>query len=72
MVAGLARVRFLVETLKSGDSSYQKSNLDKALDILPLQPFRATESCVPGIPRAALRFALGCDVDAPFGALNPQ
>ena len=32
-------------------------------------PFRAT-SRVFQIPRATLRFALGCDIDAPFGALD--
>ena len=31
MVAELARVRFFVEALKSGDSSYPKFNLDKLL-----------------------------------------
>jgi hypothetical protein len=31
MVAELARVRFFVEALKSGDSSYPKINVDKAL-----------------------------------------
>jgi hypothetical protein len=36
MVAELARVRFFVKALKSGDSSYPKSNPDKALGSLDM------------------------------------
>ncbi len=35
MGAELARVRFFVAALKSGDSSYPKSNLEKALVLCP-------------------------------------
>jgi hypothetical protein len=36
MVAELARVRFFVKALKSGDSSYPKLNPDKALGSLDM------------------------------------
>jgi len=38
MGAELARVRFIVAALKSGDSSYPKFNLDQAIARSPTQP----------------------------------
>jgi hypothetical protein len=47
-VAGLARVRFLRAALKSGDSSYLKLNVDKALVRHPVLNLGSSEESVGG------------------------